>query len=165
LLWFVGAAAGVLAGAGGTGVPSAGGASAEELLARALEVIERQAAEIRELREENTQLKEQNAQLVRVSEELRELVGEQAARLAEANESLAVLQRMVFGRKSEKDRPEPAGTCDGDDSAGDGGGEEPSGGKKKVKRGLGARSGRRGYSHLPRVEIIWDFPGGGYWPA
>jgi transposase len=161
LLWFVTAAAGVLAGAGGAGMPSAGGASAEGLLARALEVIEQQAAEIRELREENARLKEGNAQLVKVSEELRELVGEQAARLAGANESLTVLQRMVSGRKSEKDRPEPAGAGDGDDSAGDGGGE-PSGGKKKVRRGPGARSGRRDYSHLPGVEFVWDFPDGGY---
>ena len=154
------AAAGILEDAGGSVAPPAGGASAEELLARALEVIQQQAAEIRELREENAQLRGQNAQLVRVNEELRELVGEQAARLAGANESLAVLQRMVFGRKSEKDRPEPAGTGDGDDSAGDGGGEPSGGGKKNVKRGPGARAGRRDYSHLPRVEVIWDFPDG-----
>jgi hypothetical protein len=98
LLWFVAAVAGVLAGAGGAGMPSAGGASAEELLARALEVIEQQAAEIRELRE-------QNAQLARVSEELRELAGRQAGQLAEANATIAVLQRMVFGRSSEKSGP------------------------------------------------------------
>jgi transposase len=161
LLWFVAAAAGVLAGAGGAVAPSAGEASAEELLARALEVIDRQSARIDELAGQNAQLREQNAQLVRANEELRELVGGQAARLAEANETLAVLQRMVFGRKSEKDRPEPpAGTGDGDDSAGDG---EPSGGgRKNVRRGPGARAGRRDYSHLPRVEVIWDFPGGGY---
>jgi len=157
----VAAAAGVLAGAGGAAASSAGEASAAELLARALEVIDRQSARIDELAGENAQLREQNAQLVRVNEELRELVGDQAARLAGANESLAVLQRMVFGRKSEKDRPGPAGAGDGDDSAGDDGGE-PSGGKKNVKRGPGARAGRRGYSHLPRVEVIWDFPGGGY---
>ena len=132
-----------------------GEASAEELLARALEVIDRQSARIDELARENAQLREQNAQLVRVNEELRELVGEQAARLAEANETIAVLQRMVFGRKSEKDRPEPPAGDGDDDHAGDGGG------KKKVKRGPGARAGRRDYSHLPRVEIIWDFPGGG----
>jgi transposase len=148
LLWFVAAAAGVLTGAGGAVAPSAGGVSAEELLAR-----------VDELAGQNAELREENAQLARVNEELRELVGAQAARLAEVNETLAVLQRMVFGRKSEKERPEPAG--DGDDSAGDGGGE-PSGGKKNVKRGPGARSGRRDYSHLPRVEVIWDFPGGGY---
>ena len=34
------------------------------------------------------------------------------------------------------------------------------GGKKNVKRGPGARAGRRDYSHLPRVEVIWDFDGG-----
>jgi transposase len=159
LLWFVAAGAGVLAGADGGVASSAGGASAEELLARALEVIDRQSVRIDELARENAELREQNARLVRANEELRELVGGQAARLAEVNETLAVLQRMVFGRKSEKNRPEPAGT--GDDSAGDGGGE-PSGGKKNVKRGPGARAGRRDYSHLPRVEVIWDFPGGGY---
>ena len=156
------AAAGILAVAGGAGAPSAGGASAEELLARALEVIEQQSVQIEQQSLEIRELREQNAQLVRVNEELRELVGEQAARLAEANESLAVLQRMVFGRKSEKDRPEPpAGAGDDDDSAADGDGK-PSGGKKNVKRGPGARAGRRDYSHLPRVEVIWDFPGGGY---
>jgi transposase len=151
LLWFVTAAAGVLAGADGAGAPPAGGASAEELLAR-----------VDELSRENAELRERNAQLVRANEELRELVGGQAARLAEVNETLAVLQRMVFGRKSERNRPgPPAGAGDGDDSAGDGDGE-PSGGKKSVKRGPGARAGRRDYSHLPRVEVIWDFPGGGY---
>jgi len=93
-----------MAGAGGAVASSAGVASAAELLARALEVIDRQSARIDELAGENAQLREQNAQLVRVNEELRELVGDQAARLAEANESLAVLQRMVFGPKSEKDR-------------------------------------------------------------
>ena len=150
------AAAGVLAGADGAVAPPAGGASAEELLARALEVIDRQSARIDELARENAQLREQNAQLVRANEELRELVGGQAARLAEANETIAVLQRMVFGRKSEKGRPEPPAGDGDDDSAGD------EGGKEKVKRGPGARAGRRDYSHLPRVEIIWDFPGGGY---
>ena len=89
MLWFVAAAAGLLASAGG----AAGEASAEELLAQALEVIDWQSARIDELVSQN--------------EELRELAGDQAARLAEANETLAVLQRMAFGRKSEKDRPEP----------------------------------------------------------
>ena len=93
--------------AGGAAVPSAGGASAEGLR----EVVRQQAAEIRGLREENALLRaqadllrEQNAQLAGVSDELRELVGSQAARLAEVNETLAVLQRMVFGRSSEKVR-------------------------------------------------------------
>jgi len=165
LLWSVTAAAGVLAGASGAAVPSAGGASAEGLR----EVVRQQAAEIRGLREENALLRaqadllrEQNAQLARVSDELRELVGSQAARLAEVNETLAILQKMVFGRKSEKNRPEPAGGEGGDDPARDDDGEPSCGNEKKARRGPGARAGRRDYSHLPRVEVVWDFPGGGY---
>ena len=143
--------------------PSAGGAPAGELPAQALEVIRQQAAEIRELREENALLREQNAQLVKSNDELRELAGSQAAQLAEVNETLAILQKMVFGRKSEKNRPGSAGgDDDGSDSPGDGGGGPSGGNKKKVKRGPGARAGRRDYSHLPRVEVVWDFPGGGY---
>ncbi len=140
------AAAGVLADADGTGTPSAGGASAEELLARALKVIEQQAARIDELARQNT--------------ELRELAGRQAEQLAEANATIAVLQRMVFGRSSERSGPVPGG--DGDDDAGSGDGGKPGSGKKQVKRGPGARSGRRDYSRLPKVEVIWDFPGGGH---
>jgi hypothetical protein len=58
LLWSVTAAAGILAGADGAGAPSVGGASAEELLARALEVIDRQSARIDELARQNTELRE-----------------------------------------------------------------------------------------------------------
>ena len=153
------AVAGVLAG--GAGAPSAGGASAEELLARALEVIEQQSARIDELARENAELREQNAQLARVSDELRELVGRQAERLAEANATIAVLQRIVFGRSSEKSGPSP--DSDGDDDVGASDGGKPGSGKKKqVKRGPGARSGRRDFSGLPRFEVFWDFPGGGY---
>ncbi|HTQ93279.1 MAG TPA: transposase, partial [Streptosporangiaceae bacterium] len=141
-------AAGVLAGAGGAGTPSAGGASAEELLARALDVIERQSARIDELIRQNT--------------ELRALVARQAGQLAEANETIAVLQRIVFGRSSEKSGPAPDGDGDdGDPGPGDGG-KPGSGKKEQVKRGPGARSGRRDYSGLPRFEVFWDFPGGGY---
>ena len=154
------AVAGVLAGAGGAGAPSAGGASAEELLARVLEVIELQSARIDELARENAELREQNAQLVKVNEELRELVGRQADQLAEANATIAVLQRMVFGRSSEKSGPD--GDGDGNAGAGDGGGKPGGEKKKQVKRGPGARSGRRDYSGLPRFEVFWDFPGGGY---
>jgi len=159
LLWLVAAVAGVLAG--GAGAPSAGGASAEELLARALEVIEQQSARIDELARENAELREQNAQLAGVGEELRELVGRQAAQLAEANATIAVLQRIVFGRSSEKSGPSP--DSDGGDDVGAGDGGKPGSGKKKqVKRGPGARSGRRDFSGLPRFEVFWDFPGGGY---
>ena len=130
------AAVGVLAGADGAGVPSA-----EDLLARALEVIDRQSARIDELTRQN--------------EELRDLVAGQADQLAEANATIAVLQRIVFGRSSEKSGPAPGGD-------GPGGGGRPGNGKKQVKHGPGARSGRRDYSGLPRFEVFWDFPGGGY---
>ena len=154
------AAAGVLAGADGARTPFAGGASAEELLARALEVIEQQSVRIDDLARQNAELREQNAQLAGASGELRELVGGQAAQLAEANATIAVLQRIVFGRSSEKSGPAPDG--DGDDAGAGDGGKPGSGKKKQVKRGPGARSGRRDYSGLPRFEVFWDFPGGGY---
>jgi transposase len=140
LLWSVTAAAGVLAGVDGAGAPSA-----EELLARALEVIDRQSARIDELTRQNA--------------ELRELVARQADQLAEANATIAVLQRMLFGRSSEKSGPVPAG--DGDPGPGNDG-KPGSDGKEQVKRGPGARSGRRDHSGLPRFEVFWDFPGGGY---
>ncbi|MCA1672199.1 MAG: IS66 family transposase, partial [Actinobacteria bacterium] len=69
-----------------------------------------------------------------------------------------VLQGMLFGRLSEKSRPGPA-PGGGDDADGVGG-ERGSGTGRK--RGPGARAGRRDYSHLPRFEVFWDFPGGGY---
>jgi transposase len=151
LLWFVTVAAGILAGADGAGTPPVGGASAEERLTRALEVIEQQSARIDDLIRHDTEQARQNT-------ELRELVGRQAEQLAEANATIAVLQRMVFGRSSEKSGPAPGG---GDAGPGDEG-RPGSGKKKQVKRGPGARSGRRDYSGLPRFEVFWDFPGGGY---
>ena len=124
------AAAGVLAGADGAGTPSAGGASAEELLARALEVIEQQSARIDDLVRQNAELREQNAQLAGASEELRELVGGQAAQLAEANATIAVLQRMrVRAVVGEVAAGPPDGDGD-DDDAGAGDGGKPGSGKK-----------------------------------
>ena len=86
------------------------------------------------------------------------------AELDRVRADLAVLQRMLFGRSSERSRPEPA--------AGDAGGGDAAavaaartgdrGNGRGVKRGPGARAGRRDYSHLPRFEVFWDFPGGGY---
>ena len=106
------------------------------MLAAALEANERLARLAEELREENARLRAENAA--------------QAA-------DLAVLQRMVFGRSSERLRPEPPA---------DGGGAQDQGRERGSgtggKRGPGARAGRRDYSHLPRVEVIWDFEGGGY---
>ena len=126
-------------------------ASLREMLAAALvanrqlsELAERQRAEIAGLRELNARLLARDA--------------EREAELEETRAALAVLQRMVFGRSSEKSRPEPQpGGGDGDTA---GGGDRGAGPGKK--RGPGARAGRRDYSHLPRVEVIWDFPDGSY---
>ena len=108
------------------------------------ELAERQRAEIAGLRELNARLLARDA--------------EREAELEETRAALAVLQRMVFGRSSEKSRPEPQpGGGDGDTA---GGGDRGAGPGKK--RGPGARAGRRNYSHLPRVEVIWDFPDGSY---
>jgi transposase len=108
------------------------------------ELAERQRAEIAGLRELNARLLARDA--------------EREAELEETRAALVVLQRMVFGRSSEKSRPEPQpGGGDGDTA---GGGDRGAGPGKK--RGPGARAGRRDYSHLPRVEIIWDFPDGSY---
>jgi transposase len=128
-------------------------ASLREMLAAALEanrqlseLAERQRAEIAELRELNGRLLARDA--------------EREAELGEARAALAVLQRMLFGRSSEKSRPGPPSGGD-DGSAGDGGAGKPGDGTG-VKRGPGARAGRRDYSHLPRFTVVWDFPGGGY---
>jgi transposase len=101
-------------------------ASLREMLAAALEANERLSALAEELREDNERLRA----------------------------DLAVLQRMLFGRSSERARPEPP-------PAGGGGDAGPGGAQGKGRpRGPGARAGRRDYSHLPRAEVIWDFEGG-----
>jgi transposase len=143
LLYGVTAAAGVVQDA-----EDASGASLRGMLDAALEA-NRRLSELAERQQE---------QLT----ELRERLAERDAELEETQAQLAVLQRMVFGRKSERNRPGPPAGEGGDDSAGDGDGEPSGDGKKSVRRGPGARAGRRDYSGLPRVEVIWDFPGGGY---
>ena len=114
------------------------------MLAAALDANREMARLAAVLREENERLRAENA--------------EQAAELERVRADLAVLQRMVFGRSSERARPEPS--ADGGD-AGQGRDLRGSGTGGK-KRGPGARAGRRDYSHLPRVEAAWDFGGGGY---
>jgi transposase len=133
LLWIVAVAAGV--------VPDSEDAEASlrEVLAAALEANREMARLLGEVRGENARLREENAR--------------QAAELEGLRADLAVLQRMVFGRSSERGRPRPQpGAPDG---GGDAGGQ-PAGGK----RGPGARAGRRDYSHLPRFKVTWDFEGG-----
>jgi transposase len=91
----------------------------------------------------NEQLAETAAGLRAENEQLRE-------RLEAAEAGLAVLQRMMFGRSSEKSSPAPGGL------GGDGG---DAGGRSGVPPKRRGKSGnrRRDYSHLPRVEVVWDF--------
>ena len=118
------------------------------MLAAALEANQQLTRLAADLREENARLRAENAEQA-----------EQAAELEKLRADLAVLQRMVSGRSSERSRPEPPGRDDaGSDGDGGQGRERGRGGK----RGPGARAGRRDYSHLPRFEVLWDFPGGGY---
>jgi transposase len=126
-------------------VPDSEGAEASlrDVLAAALEANRELTRLAGELREENARLRAENAG--------------QAAELEKLRADLAVLQRMVFGRSSERSRPEPPGS---DAARGPGGkGAETGTGNR---RGPGARAGRRDYSHLPRVEVVWDFGDGGY---
>lgn len=120
-------------------VPQGAEASLREALAAALESN-------RELREDNERLRVDNERL---------------------RADLTVLQRMLFGRSSERSRPEPSagdGVGDGDGGAAGGAGQRfgEGGSGSGKKRGPGARSGRRDYSDLPRVRVLWDFPVGGY---
>ena len=120
-------------------------ASLRAALAAALEANERWEQTAAELREA---LAGRDAEIAR-----------QSAELERVSAALAVLQRMVFGDSSERSRPEPPAPQD------EGGGEPApggTGGDKGRPRGPGARAGRRDYSQLPRVEVVWDFAGGGY---
>jgi transposase len=137
LLRFVAVAAGVIRDSADAE------ASLRDVLAAALAANQELTRLAGELREENVRLRAENAG--------------QAAELERLHADLAVLQRMVFGRSSERSRPEPPGSDAGAGAGGQGGGTGT--GKK---RGPGARAGRRDYSHLPRFEVLWDFPGGGY---
>jgi transposase len=128
-------------------VPDAEGAEAlsgDSALAAALEKIGRLQAENAELRVWLAQVLARDA--------------ERDAALEQLRADFAVLQRLLFGRSSERSRPEPA--AGGDDA--DRGGKRQGGAGGEKKRGPGARAGRRDYSHLPRFEVLWDFPGGGY---
>jgi len=122
-----------------------------DVLAAALEANHEMARVAAELRAENTRLRDENARLQAER-------AEQAAELERLRADLAVLQRMLFGRSSERSRP-------GQGAGGDGGGQEQGrdrGNGGQGKRGPGAQAGRRDYSHLPRFKVVWDFEGGGY---
>src|SRR6266581_7823045 len=94
-------------------------ASLRDVLAAALDANRELARLTAELREENERLRAENA--------------EQAAELGNLRADLAVLQRMVFGRSSERSRPEPPAP---DDAAGGG---DPGRDRGSGKRGPGAR--------------------------
>ena len=111
-------------------------ASLRDVLAAALEANREMARLAAELREENARLLEENSRL-------RAENAERAAELEDIRADLAVLQRMLFGRSSERSRPEPAA---GDDGAGRGGERQDGPGGSGRKRGPGARAGRRDYS-------------------
>jgi transposase len=111
------------------------------------------------LAEENRRLAGMVEALTEENVRLRAREVERDAELEKLRAELAVLRRLVFGRSSEKSPPEPpsGGHAGGEDGRG-----RQRGGGKGVRRGPGARAGRRDYSHLPRFEVFWDFPGGGY---
>ncbi len=134
----------------GIAVEAGADAGLSAVLARVVEANERWERLVAQLRAENEQLRAENAALRVENERL--------------SAELAVLQRLVFGRSSERVRPAPAG--DGDDGAEDGSGQGDGPGRRQPgeasSRGPGGRAGRRDYSHLPRVEVLWDFVEGGY---
>jgi len=124
------------------------------MLAEALEA-NRQLSELADgLIEDNALLREQVARLA-------ERDAERDAELERLRADFAVLQRMLFGRSSERSRPGPPAGGDGN-TAGGGGQDRERRGAAGKKRGPGARAGRRDYSRLPRLEVLWDFPDGGY---
>jgi transposase len=131
----------------GVAVQADADAGLSAVLARVVEANERWERLAEQLRAENEQLRAENAVLRADNERLS-----------------AVLQRLVFGRSSERVRPSSAGDDDdgedGQGGQGDGPGRRRAG--TATPRGPGGRAGRRDYSHLPRVEVIWDFAGGGY---
>jgi transposase len=105
------------------------------------------------------QLREENAALRAENERLRERDVQREAELDRVSAELTVLQRLVFGRSSERARPQTAGDDGQSGHAEEPGEQQPA---DRPRRGPGARAGRRDYSHLPRVEVVWDFPEGGY---
>ena len=124
------------------GVPAGADAAdwLAEALARALEANDQLSRLAAELQAENARLREQDAA--------------REAELEQVAAELAVLKRMLFGRSSERARPDGAG----EDSGGLGDGAAD-GGRRAPRRRRG-QAGRRDYSDLPRVEVIWDFQDG-----
>jgi transposase len=112
-------------------------------LARALEANARWERLAAELREDNERLRTENERLRADNARLRERDAQREAELERVSVELAVLQRLVFGRSSERAQPRTAGR---DEDGGDAGQDPDKGGGR---RGPGARAGRRDYTHLP----------------
>ena len=111
-----------------------------------------------EVLEANHQLSELASGLIEENARLRARDAERDAELERLRADLAALQRLVFGRSSEKSRPEPPG---GGDAGGESGRDRECSSGTGARRDPGARAGRRDYSHLPRFEVFWDFPAAG----
>jgi chromosome segregation ATPase len=113
-------------------------ASLTQALAAALEANERLARMAEELRAENARLGEENARL-------REELASRDAELERMTAELAVLKRLVFGRSSERARPERrrAGTA----------AVRPETGSAPAGRAAG-RAGRRG-GGITRICPAW----------
>ena len=146
------------------------GASEESLRAALAAVLE----ENRELRRvaavlyaDNAELREDNAELKEDNAELRDRDARREQELERLRVDLAVLQRLLVGRSSERSRPESGGADAGED-AGDAADERAGsdrdsgeqGGDGKPKRGPGARAGRgvagpdRGSDHRPVEGVL-----------
>ena len=96
----------------------------------------------------------------RLREEIARLRGENAAQAAELEKlsaDLAVLQRMVFGRSSEKSRPEPPA---GGGDAGDGGRPAGRGAGDGEEARPGGAGGAAGLLAPAPVRGVLGFPGG-----
>ena len=116
------AAAGVLAGADGAGAPFAGGASAEELLARALEVIEQESVRMRPGQAERGAGGRRNVQLAGAGEEFGSWSADRPLSWPRRTPRSRCASGGVFWEVVGEVRPCPDGDGDDDDvGAGDGG--------------------------------------------
>ena len=135
LLCSVAVAAGVLADSGADAPPG-------DVLAQALEANRQLARLVEELRAENARLREEAAR--------------RDAELEQVKAALGVLQRMVFGRSSERSRPQAAGR-DGDSEGAHADGDRAGGTARLVtpaaRRGDVGLRGRRVLVHAVRQAV------------
>src|SRR5579859_2030682 len=98
------------------------------------------------------------AAALEANERLREELARRDAEIERLSAELAVLQRMVSGRSSERARPQDRAPD------GDGGGDPGRDRGRREGPAAGARSAGRAAGLLAsaRFEVTWDFEGGGY---